>query len=88
MPPLSGSYTSSGNQIEMRKASTTKGGSRLFASVRDIIAELRRVVWPTREEALRLTIMVLIVCIIVGAFLGALDYGFTELVTGAFLRGD
>ncbi|MFC1925984.1 preprotein translocase subunit SecE [Chloroflexota bacterium] len=72
----------------MSKAPPAKSRFRLFASVGDIISELRRVVWPTREEAIRLTIMVLIVCIIVGVFLGVIDYGFTKLVTGAFLRGD
>lgn len=59
----------------------------MFDTIRDTIAELRRVVWPTREEAIRLTIMVLIVCAVLGAFLGALDYGFLQLVEKAFLRG-
>jgi len=71
----------------MRKAVATKSRFRLFSSVSDIIAELRRVVWPTRQEALRLTIMVLIVCLVVGVILGAIDYGFTEMVTRLFLRG-
>jgi len=71
----------------MRKTVATKSRFKLFDPVRDIIAELRRVVWPTREEAIRLTIMVLIVCAVVGVILGALDYGFNELVKKAFLRG-
>ena len=89
MPSLPDARASSGNQIEMAKTSATKASTKArfksFAFVGDIIAELRRVVWPTREETLRLTVMVLIVCIILGAFLGALDYGFTELVTRLFL---
>jgi preprotein translocase subunit SecE len=71
----------------MRKAAATKSRFRLFASISDIIAELRRVTWPTREETFRLTVMVLIVCLILGIFLGAIDYGFAELVKRAFLRG-
>ena len=58
-----------------------------FAFVRDIYDELRKVVWPTRREAIRLTLMVLAVCIAMAAFLGALDYGFSELVTKVFLSG-
>jgi len=54
----------------------------------EIIAELRKVVWPTRQEAIRLTIMVLIVCLIVGIILGTLDYGFTQLVRKVFLGGE
>jgi preprotein translocase subunit SecE len=60
--------------------------SRL-AFVRDIIDELRKVTWPTRREAIRLTIMVIIVCAVVGIFLGAIDYGFSELVAKVFLGG-
>jgi preprotein translocase subunit SecE len=58
-----------------------------FAFVRDIYDELRKVVWPTRREAIRLTLMVLAVCIAMAAFLGTLDYGFSELVTKVFLSG-
>ena len=58
-----------------------------FAFIRDIYDELRKVVWPTRREAIRLTLMVLAVCIAVGAFLGALDYGFSQLVARVFLGG-
>ena len=49
--------------------------------------ELKKVVWPTRREAIRLTIMVLAICVVVGIFLGAIDYGFSELVTKVFLGG-
>jgi preprotein translocase subunit SecE len=58
-----------------------------FAFVRDILDELRKVTWPTRRETMRLTIMVIIVCAAVGIFLGALDYGFAELVAKVFLGG-
>jgi preprotein translocase subunit SecE len=47
----------------------------------EAIAELRKAHWPTRQEVLRLSLIVLIICIIVGAILGALDYGFTKLFT-------
>jgi len=65
----------------------TKRKKSRFAFVGDTVSELRKVVWPTRQETLRLTIMVLIVCITIGLFLGALDYGFAELVTKVLLGG-
>jgi len=65
----------------------TKAKKRRFAAVADVIGELRKVVWPTRREAIRLSILVLIVCLVVGIFLGALDYGFAQLVTKVFLGG-
>ncbi len=45
----------------------------------EVVAELRKAHWPTREEALRLSILVLAVCVAVGLILGALDLGFTRL---------
>ena len=65
----------------------TKPKKPRFAAIRGIIDELRKVVWPTRREAIRLTIMVLAVCLAVGIFLGALDYGFAELVAKVLLGG-
>lgn len=58
-----------------------------FAFVGDTIRELKKVVWPTRRETLRLTIMVIIVCAAIGLLLGAIDYGFAELVTKVLLGG-
>jgi preprotein translocase subunit SecE len=46
---------------------------RLF---RETIAELRKVSWPTRQEALALTRIVLIVMVIMAAILGSLDWAF------------
>ena len=58
-----------------------------FAFLGDTIGELRKVTWPSRRDTVRLTIMVIIVCGVVGAFLGALDYGFSELVARVLLGG-
>jgi preprotein translocase subunit SecE len=58
-----------------------------FAFIRDIYDELRKVVWPTRREAVRLTLMVLALVVSIGIFLGALDYGFSQLVSKVLLGG-
>jgi len=50
-----------------------------FSFFSEVIAELRRAHWPTRQETLRLSVLVLIVCVVVGAILGGLDYGFFRL---------
>lgn len=42
--------------------------------------EIRHVNWPTREEAIRLTSVVIVLSLILAAFLGLSDYGFTNLV--------
>ena len=57
-----------------------------FRFIGEIVEELRKAAWPTRQETLRLSFMVLIVCLILGIVLGAIDYGFTEL-SKIFLGG-
>ena len=53
----------------------------------DIISELRKVVWPTREDTFHLAVVVVIVTIIFGALLGAIDIGFGWLIDKTLLRG-
>jgi preprotein translocase subunit SecE len=48
---------------------------------RDVIAELRKVTWPTREEATRLTILVIVISIAMGLILGAVDLVFSSLMS-------
>ena len=61
-----------------------KSGSR-FRFIIDIIAELKKVVWLSKREAIYLTALVLIVATAIGLLLGAVDYGFTQLVDKLFL---
>ncbi len=67
-----------------RPATTPGGGSgsgaastgrfgRLRGNIRDIMAELRKVTWPTREETRNLTIVVIGITAVIGSALGALD---------------
>ncbi len=59
----------------------------LFRYFSEIFNELKKVVWLSRREVVYLTGMVLIVVIITGIVLGALDFGFSELVTRFFTGG-
>jgi preprotein translocase subunit SecE len=66
---------------------TTKRSGSRFRFIGEIIAELKKVVWLTRRQVAYLTLLVLIVAVTVGILLGAIDYGFTELVNKLFLGG-
>jgi preprotein translocase subunit SecE len=50
-----------------------------FRVIGEAVSELRRVTWPTRQETMRLSIMVVSVAMTVGVFLGVIDMGFTRL---------
>jgi preprotein translocase subunit SecE len=67
------------------QTTTRRRGLRLFNYIGEIVNELKKVVWLTRREAAYLTVLVLIVSISAGIVLGALDYGFTDLVDKIFL---
>ena len=54
--------------------------------ITDIITELRKVVWPSRQDTLHLTVVVLIVATIIGVALGGLDLGFAWLAEHVLLR--
>ncbi|MFA5821391.1 MAG: preprotein translocase subunit SecE [Candidatus Gracilibacteria bacterium] len=47
--------------------------------VKSSIEELRRVTWPTKNQAIRLTIIVFVFCILMAIVIGALDFGLNEL---------
>lgn len=51
-----------------------------FQFIREVISELRKVVWPTREETTRLTVMVIFVAASVGILLGVIDFAFSLLI--------
>ena len=46
----------------------------------EVWGELRRVTWPTRREATRLTVLVLVVSTAFGLFLGGFDLLFAEVM--------
>jgi preprotein translocase subunit SecE len=48
--------------------------------IMDIVSELRKVVWPTRQDTLHLTVVVVIVSALIGGALGGIDMGFAWIV--------
>lgn len=48
---------------------------------RETIGELRKVSWPTTQDAWRLTRIVLIVMFLMSAVLGLLDFLFSKVIT-------
>jgi preprotein translocase subunit SecE len=46
--------------------------------LRGVRVELSKVVWPSRQATLRLTILVIVITIIVGFFIGLIDLSFSK----------
>jgi len=54
--------------------------NRLVRYLKETRAELRKVTWPTRAEAVNLTLIVLAVTVVMALFLGAFDLLFSTIV--------
>ena len=61
------------------KTGKQNGIQRYFG---ETAGELRKVSWPTRPEARQLTILVILVMVVVGLFLGVVDWAANLLLNG------
>ena len=53
--------------------------------VREVIAEFRKVTWPSRQELINSTVVVIAVTVVVALFLGSVDIMLAKIVE-AILR--
>jgi preprotein translocase subunit SecE len=60
---------------------------RLGRFVREVVAELRKVIWPTRKELLTYTVVVIVFVTIMLTVVGLLDLGFAKGVLFVFGGG-
>ena len=65
--------------MSSKQSVNTTENKRRGAFFSDSFNELRRVTWPSREETIRLSIMVIVVASIIGTFLGIFDLLFSKL---------
>jgi len=40
----------------------------------DLLNELKKVTWPTKEETIRLTVVVVLISLIIGLYIGIIDF--------------
>jgi len=73
-----------------KKATKTKEPARrgIFARIinfiREVVAELRKVIWPTRKELITYTAVVVVFVTIMLTVVGLLDFGFAKIVLWVF----
>jgi len=66
--------------VAKSRAASKKKSNPVVRYLRETRAELKKVTWPTRPEATKLTIIVLIVVAFMSALLGILDYIFSRVM--------
>ena len=66
----------------LRKPASGEVGPRggAFRFFGEVVSELKKVTWPTRQETMRLTLLVIAISVAIGVALGILDLVFTKLV--------
>lgn len=62
-----------------KKTTNRKQPNAVQRYFRETKGELSKVSWPTRQEAINLTTITLVVIVTMSAFLGTLDYIFNQL---------
>ncbi|MEE3851273.1 preprotein translocase subunit SecE [Gordonia sp. LSe1-13] len=87
----SGSDTDTGSDVAVkeRKKKADAGQSRnpfvrIWVFLQQVVAELKKVIWPTRREMITYTIVVLVFVIIMTAFISGLDLVFARGVLWLF----
>ena len=58
--------------------------ARLVLFVRQVVAELRKVIWPTRNELVTYTSVVLVFVVVMVSIVSLFDFAFTKAVLAVF----
>jgi preprotein translocase subunit SecE len=58
--------------------------ARLSLFYRQVVAELRKVIWPTRKELITYTSVVIVFVLMVIAYVSVLDFAFAKAILAVF----
>ena len=79
-------HVSGGNAVRSRDRRTERTGPVLF--YRQVVAELRKVVWPTQQQLVTYFLVVMVFVMFMMAFVSVLDLAFGKLVFANFAGPD
>ncbi|GEL16305.1 preprotein translocase subunit SecE [Pseudonocardia asaccharolytica] len=84
--PAAGGGASKGRPTPVRDGRPAKGSlpNRIMRFLREVVAELRKVIWPTRREMVTYTIVVLIFVSFMVALVALMDFVFGQGVLFLF----
>ena len=76
---MSGILQTSERRSTSRGQDQQSGAARLQSTVRDTIAEIKKVTWPDKETTRNLTLVVIVMAILLGILLGGIDAVFVRV---------
>ena len=66
------------------KSKEGRRGGRIGGFFREVVSELRKVIWPTRKELLTYTAVVIVFVTVMTTIVAVLDYGFGKAILATF----
>ena len=57
---------------------------KIIAFFDDVVKEMRKVTWPTKEELKESTTVVIVVCLVIAAFTYVIDMFINQVLKGIF----
>lgn len=60
--------------------------NQVITFIQEAKAEFKKVNWPTRQQVINYTVLIVCVSIFVAAFLGGLDYFFGQVIENVILK--
>jgi preprotein translocase subunit SecE len=71
-------------QVKTAGAPTKKERTKPGQFVKEVVAELQKVAWPTRQEVASYSVVVIVAVIVIAAIIFVMDYAFTKAVLALF----
>ena len=83
-----GEVDEAGNPVRARREPSAPREERTSVAqfLREVRSELRKVAWPSRDETINYSIVVIVVVIALTAIIAALDFAFGEAILRLFER--
>ncbi|MGE5682750.1 MAG: preprotein translocase subunit SecE [Bacillota bacterium] len=57
---------------------------KIINFVNDVVKEMKKVTWPSKDELKESTTIVIVVCLIIAAFTFLIDYAINQIFKGIF----
>jgi preprotein translocase subunit SecE len=54
--------------------------------LKEVKTELDKVIWPNRKQTIEMTVLVIVVSLVIGLYVGGLDFLFTSLINTLLKR--
>lgn len=70
----------------VKQSKLAKNWAAFIRNLKDIRLELKKVVWPTKEQLINNTVSVLAACLLIGILIWVIDSGLSSILNLIFSR--